>query len=163
MALLKSNTQIYGTANVQSVLVVGNITPNNATSNVTGSLQVIGGAGITGNLYSGNMVITGSGNGITFVDGTKQLTAGAPTSGYLPNTIIVANTSGNLSNTINLQFFASNNTLVVSNAISVGTSGITAANSIYVSGRVGFANANNISVVYTTYNSTFNSFDLIFG
>jgi 6-phosphogluconolactonase (cycloisomerase 2 family) len=46
----------------------------NSTSNTTGSLIVIGGVGISGNLYSGGLYITGS-NGITFSDGTIQTTA----------------------------------------------------------------------------------------
>ena len=48
-----------------------------STSNLTGALLVNGGAGITGNVYSGGLYITGSGNGITFVDGTIQTTAGS--------------------------------------------------------------------------------------
>jgi hypothetical protein len=40
---------------------------------------------------------------------------------------------------------------------------ITAANSIYVGDRVGYANANNISVVYQSYNSSTNSLDVVFG
>lgn len=119
MAKLQSNTRIYGTANIDSVLVVGNITPNNSTSNVTGSLKVTGGAGITGNLYTGSIVITGASNGITFVDGTTQTTAssggsGGSSSGYLANSVIFANTTGYLSNTSGLIFYASNNALVVS-------------------------------------------------
>lgn len=119
MAKLQSNTRIYGTANIDSVLVVGNITPNNSTSNVTGSLQVTGGAGITGNLYAGRIVITGASNGITFVDGTTQTTAatgggsGGSSSGYLANSVIFANTTGYLSNTAGLIFYASNNALAV--------------------------------------------------
>jgi hypothetical protein len=48
-----------------------------ATSNTTGALQVTGGIGITGNLYSSGVYLTGTGNGITFVDGTVQTTAAA--------------------------------------------------------------------------------------
>jgi hypothetical protein len=43
------------------------------------------------------------------------------------------------------------------------TGTIAAANSIYVGDRVGYANANNISVVYQTYNASTNSLDVIFG
>ena len=75
MAKLLSGTRVYGTANVDSVLVVGNITPVVSVSNTTGSLVVTGGVGISGNVYSGNHVITGTGSGITFVDGTIQTTA----------------------------------------------------------------------------------------
>ena len=78
MAKLLTGTRVYGTANVDNVLTVGNITPVNSTSNTTGSLIVIGGVGILGNTYTGNLVISGSaaaGNGITFADGTRQTTA----------------------------------------------------------------------------------------
>ena len=49
-----------------------------STTNTSGSLIVYGGAGIRGNVYSGGIYITGaSSNGITFVDGTTQTSAGA--------------------------------------------------------------------------------------
>ena len=140
MAKLQSNTRIYGTANIDSVLVVGNITPNNSTSNVTGSLQVTGGAGITGNLYAGRIVITGASNGITFVDGTTQTTAasgggsGGSSSGYLANSVIFANTTGYLSNTSGLIFYASNNALVVTG--NVTSSGVITGGGVIVTGNV---------------------------
>jgi hypothetical protein len=56
MALLKSNTIIYGTANVQSVLAVGGVTPNNSVNISTGSLVVTGGVGISGNTYVGGII-----------------------------------------------------------------------------------------------------------
>jgi len=65
MALLKSGTTVYGTANIQSVLYVGQITPNTSTSTTTGSLVVSGGTGISGNLYTGNIVVSGSNPTIT--------------------------------------------------------------------------------------------------
>jgi hypothetical protein len=43
------------------------------------------------------------------------------------------------------------------------TSTINVANSLYVGGVVGFANANNISVVYQSYNASTNSLDVVFG
>jgi hypothetical protein len=62
--------------------VSGGIASN---SNTTGTLIVTGGAGITGNLYSGNVYITGTSNGITFADGTVQRTAGSS----VANTILI--------------------------------------------------------------------------
>ena len=53
MALLKSNTIVYGTANVLSTLTVGAGASNTSTNTSTGSLLVYGGAGITGNLSFG--------------------------------------------------------------------------------------------------------------
>ena len=70
-------------------------------------------------------------------------------SGWLPNAVLFANTTGYLSNTNTLIFTAANNTLATSN--------------VYVSNRVGFVNANNISVVYQVYNANTNSLDTIFG
>ena len=56
-----------GKVNIPSTVV--------STSNTTGALVISGGLGVSGNIYTGNHVIVGSGNGITFVDGTVQTTA----------------------------------------------------------------------------------------
>ena len=48
------------------------------------------------------------------------------------------------------------------NALTVNTS-IGVANSVYVGNRVGFANSNNISVIYQSYNPSTNSLDVVFG
>jgi hypothetical protein len=56
-----------------------------STSNTTGSLIVAGGAGITGNLYTGAVYIS-SPNGITFPDGTVQTTAGVAVDSYARTT-----------------------------------------------------------------------------
>ena len=45
----------------------------------------------------------------------------------------------------------------------VVSGGVGVSDSIYVGNRVGFANSNNISVVYQVYNPTYNSIDTIFG
>jgi hypothetical protein len=58
MAKLQTGTRIFGTANVDSTLVVGNIFSANSTSTTTGSLQVTGGVGISGNVYTSNVSIT---------------------------------------------------------------------------------------------------------
>jgi hypothetical protein len=68
----------------------------NSTSNTTGSLVISsGGLGLSGNLYSGNHVITGAGNGITFVDGTTLTTS--PTSS-ITNVGVYANGAYNQAN-----------------------------------------------------------------
>ena len=75
MAKLNSGTRIYGNTAIDTFLTVsGGIASN---SNTTGTLIVTGGVGITGNIYSGNVYITGTSNGITFADGTRQTTAGS--------------------------------------------------------------------------------------
>ena len=57
---------------------VGQLLLTSAQTSITngsGSLIVSGGAGISGNIYSGGIYITGSANGITFSDSTFQNTA----------------------------------------------------------------------------------------
>jgi hypothetical protein len=128
MAQLLSGTRIYGTANIDTTLYINGTAV--ANSNTTGSLQVLGGVGITGNLYTGNVYITGpTSNGITFADGTRQTTAAAAviglvSNGYQSNAIFYANTSGYLVNSNStLVFTSSNNTVMTSNLkISYGTS-----------------------------------------
>jgi hypothetical protein len=64
------NSNFVGTLNIQSTQA--------STSNVSGALNVIGGVGIKGNVYTGAIRVTGStANGITFADGTTQYTANA--------------------------------------------------------------------------------------
>jgi hypothetical protein len=54
MAKLLSGTRIYGTATVDTRLFVSG--SNTASSTITGALQVVGGAGIGGNLYVGGTI-----------------------------------------------------------------------------------------------------------
>jgi hypothetical protein len=111
------------------------------------ALANIANAGLTFVAGSGMTITTvGTSNTITFASTGGG--GGASLSGYLANTVVVANASGFLSNS-NVFFTASNNTLATSN--------------VYVSNRVGFANANNILVVYQVYNANTNSLDTIFG
>lgn len=79
MALLKSNTIIYGTANIQGQLVVGSVSSNASVNISTGSLIVVGGLGVSGNIYSSNILFSSTSSGITFGDGTVQTTAGVAT------------------------------------------------------------------------------------
>lgn len=67
-----------------------------ATSNTTGALVVDGGVGIRGNLYTGNVTITGgSANGIIFSDGTTQFTSPAAIGSYANSAFTRANNSLN--------------------------------------------------------------------
>ena len=54
MAKLLSGTRIYGTATVDTQLFVSG--SNAASSTITGALQVVGGAGVGGNLYVGGTI-----------------------------------------------------------------------------------------------------------
>jgi hypothetical protein len=120
-----------------------------------GSIKVSGQPDVIANVTESQLtLVAGSGMTITTVGTSNTITfsstggGGASLSGYLANTVIAANSTGFLSNS-NVFFTASNNTLATSN--------------VYVSNRVGFANANNILVVYQVYNANTNSLDTIFG
>lgn len=89
----KRNGSINSATIGQLVLSSGQI----STSNVSGTLIVSGGAGITGNLYTGGIYVTGA-NGITFPDGTVQTTAGVAVDVFARST---ANSAS--SNTVVLQ------------------------------------------------------------
>jgi hypothetical protein len=68
-------------------------------------------------------------NGITYVYNSsknawaRQQTVAISTSGYLANSVIVANTDGYLSNVSNLKFYSSNNTLIVPNFVLTSSGG----------------------------------------
>ena len=89
----KRNGSINSATIGQLVLSSGQI----STSNVSGTLIVSGGAGITGNLYTGGIYVTGA-NGITFPDGTVQTIAGVAVDVFARST---ANSAS--SNTVVLQ------------------------------------------------------------
>ena len=74
MAKLLSGTRIYGTATVDTQLFVSGST--NATTTNSGALQVVGGVGIGGNLYAGNIYSNGvlvGGNATTASNATNLL------------------------------------------------------------------------------------------
>ena len=58
MAKLLGGTRIYGTATIDTQLFVSGTT--SATSTNTGALQVIGGLGVGGSIYAGNIYSNGS-------------------------------------------------------------------------------------------------------
>ena len=92
MALLKSNTIIYGTANIQSVLTVGAVTPNNSISSTTGSLIVYGGAGITGNVYANSVYA----NGLFYASNNQPWVMGGGSSSVALGAIITTAQGWNL-------------------------------------------------------------------
>jgi hypothetical protein len=140
MAQLLSNTRIYGFASIDSQTIVGNVTPIASTSNVSGSLVVTGGAGISGNLYATAV----------YSNGSLVLTS----SGYLANSIIFANTTGYLSNVSGLQYFTSNNTLYTTslysgNVILSDASVLRSANTTATMQIVGGANGTYYFTAYS--------------
>ena len=140
MALLLSGTRVYGNTNIDSVLVLGNTAPFDATSNTTGSLRVTGGVGITGNLYTGNIILGGA-NSLIFGDGTRQTTAASYNSGIdtTQNTRIdaVFTTANNaLANNGSLITVNSASQLYVTNTTDATTSGTGA---LQVAGGLGVA------------------------
>jgi hypothetical protein len=99
---------------------------------------------------------------------TPQFTIGHTTSavnylnvtgGTTGNGSIITNLGNDANVAINL--LPKGNAAVMITGNTVGY--IAAANSIYVGNRVGFANSNNISVMYQTYNPATNSFDIVLG
>jgi hypothetical protein len=113
------------------VVIGANTSANASTSNTTGELVVFGGIGVTGNLYVGGTnagangiytdVLRYAANGLPWVMGSGgggggTGTGNANTFGWLANTIIVANSTGYLSNS-NSFFVASNNAIVVPNVV----------------------------------------------
>jgi hypothetical protein len=68
MAQLSSNTRIYGFTNIDGQLTVGNVTSYNANSTLTGSLLVVGGVGVRGNVYAEGIYDTGT-RVLTYLNG----------------------------------------------------------------------------------------------
>ena len=101
MALLQSNTIVYGTANVLSVLSVGASTANIATNPNTGALIVTGGAGISGNIYSGGLIsANGSISANSYITANGYITAtGSLTASSLAVTGAVTGASSTITGT----------------------------------------------------------------
>ena len=138
MALLKDATRIYGRANVDNQLTVGSLATSNvtrSTSNTTGTIVLVGNAGIAtkGNIYSGNIVITGAvnSNGITFADGTRQVTSALEKSNWTANTPTITAATGSFT-TVSATgaYQVIGKTCFVTINISITTAG-TAAGTIY--------------------------------
>jgi hypothetical protein len=93
-----------------------------------------------------------------------QAELGAVASPYTPTygTPVTANNNVNVPNG-NVFVGATQSTYSTTNNAITVTGSIGTANSIYVGNRVGFANSNNISVIYQSYNSSTNSLDVVFG
>ena len=160
---VSSPTGTFGSSTLVPVVTVA---ANGRITNIT-TTAVSGGGGSSSNSFSTILVsgqpnviantatspltlVAGSGITITTVGTSNTITissTGGFSGGTIANQLIVANTYSSYSN--------SNNALQVSGGVGV-------ANSVYVGNRVGFGNTTT-SLAYTTYNSTFNSIDTIFG
>ena len=150
MALLKSNTIIYGTANIQSVLTVGAVTPNNSISSTTGSFIVYGGAGIGGNVYAGgNIYANTSGttttvanlittSGLFWANGVNALSPSYGNTQMLANLATATiNTTGTISTTN-----PANATGLGTGALTVSQGGASVYQDLWVGGNI-YANALN--------------------
>jgi len=126
------------------------------------------GFGVSGGtleIYGGN----GAGDKTSFFNSNQEqfrVVGAASAVNYLQVTGSIANSSpilsaqGSSANVaINLVPKGNGSVMITGNT----TSTINVANSLYVGGVVGFANANNISVVYQSYNASTNSLDVVFG
>jgi hypothetical protein len=141
-----------------------------AIANIANSpLTLVAGSGIT-------LATNGVANSITI---TSTGGGGGSSSGYLANSVIIANSSGYLSNTANLLYYSANNTLAVTGNVSVTgsvssnsnasgtmivTGGVGVTGNVYVGSNsgFGFSNTTSKSVAYMIYNQANNSIDTIF-
>jgi hypothetical protein len=99
---------------------------------------------------SKQFTVNSTGSAVNYLQVTGSTTGNSPTFSALGSNANVA---------INLVPKGNAAVMITGNTIGI----IAAANSIYVGDRVGYANANNISVVYQSYNSSTNSLDVVFG
>jgi len=171
MAKLLSGTRIYGNTSVDTFITVGsNVSisgANSSTSNTTGALVIsTGGLGVVGNVYTGNLVITGTSNGITFVDGTTQVTSPAATASYANSAYAQANGASLYANgafiQANAAFLQSNGAFIQANAAfirantpdAIANSAALYANSAFTQANAAYAQANSASgpiLINSTY------------
>jgi hypothetical protein len=156
MAKLLSGTRVYGNTTIYTYLTLGsNVSisgANAATSNITGALTVAGGAGIRGNVYTGSVILTGSGNTITFSDGTIQSTA-ASAGPYANAAFGVANSASSYANGA---FAAANNAGSTANLViawNTANAASSYANSAYVTANSAASYANSAFIKANTANT----------
>jgi hypothetical protein len=164
MAKLLSGTRIYGNTSIDTFITVGsNVSisgANSSTSNTTGALVIsTGGLGVVGNVYTGNHVITGTSNGITFVDGTTQTTSPAATASYANSAYAQANSASLYANgsfiQANAAFIRANTPDAIANSSAVYANGaFIQANSAYGSQNTTGTYANS---AYTAANNALSS------
>jgi hypothetical protein len=134
---------------------VGQLLLNSAqrsTTNGSGTLIVSGGAGITGNVYSGGIYITGSANGITFADGSVQTSAGA-SAATGDAAFAQANASNQLANSAFAQANAANS--LAGSAYGQANAAFTQANAANQYANSAFAKANTVANDLANFSSLF--------
>jgi hypothetical protein len=110
-----------GTFTITSAAANGINVLNSATNTIDLGLRTTGVvAGQYGSTFAIPTITVDTFGRVTAVS-TNTVSGTAATSGYSPNAIIFANTTGYLSNTSSLQYTASNNTLIVANVAVSGT------------------------------------------
>ena len=141
---------------------VGQLLLNSAqrsTTNGSGTLIVSGGAGITGNVYSGGIYITGSANGITFADGSVQTSAGASAATGTA-AFAQANAANQLANSAFAQANAANS--LAGSAYGQANAAFTQANAAFTQANAAnqyansaFAKANTVASDLANFSSLF--------
>ena len=132
-----------------------------STSTTTGALVVVGGAGVSGNLYVGGVYIGDGGtNGLFWSANNIAVSTGGGTAftGGVVATNIFA--SANLvANSATISTSNVTGAIVVSNVGGIGIGG-----NLYVGNRVGYVwTNNNASSAYTFFNNVTASLDTVFG
>jgi hypothetical protein len=123
-----------------------------STTNGSGTLIVSGGAGITGNVYTGGLYITGSANGITFADGSVQTSAGA-SAATGDAAFAQANASNQLANSAFAQANAANS--LAGSAYGQANAAFTQANAANQYANSAFAKANTVANDLANFSSLF--------
>ena len=134
---------------------VGQLLLNSAqqsTTNGSGTLIVSGGAGITGNVYSGGIFITGSANGITFADGSVQTSAGASAATGAA-AFTQANAANQLANSAFAQANAANS--LAGSAYGQANAAFNQANAANQYANSAFAKANTVATDLANFSSLF--------
>ena len=139
--------QIFNSNDVTFQVAVKNITGIAATSTTSGALQITGGGGFTGNIYSGgNIVASGNVTGLHFI-GNGALLTGITASANYGNTNVTAFLGAYGSNTIvttgniSAGYFVGNGALLT---------GIVASGSTYDNSNVAAYLASNSAIPITT-------------
>jgi hypothetical protein len=128
-----------------------------STTNGSGTLIVSGGAGITGNVYTGGLYITGSANGITFADGSVQTSAGASAATGAA-AFAQANAANQYANSAFAQANAANS--LAGSAYGQANAAFTQANAANQYANSAFAKANTVATDLANFTSLFSGIEV---